>query len=52
MATLLVLGMFILVGLVFTEKATYEEILIRAKSGILPEVVDRSDFDQTPEGMY
>ena len=56
MATLLVLGMFILVGLAFTEKPTYEEILIRAKSGILPnsdsEVVDRSDSGQIPEGMY
>ena len=50
MATLSVLGMFILVGLAFTEKPTYEEILIRAKSGILPnsdsEVVDRSDSGQ------
>ena len=54
MATLLVLGMCILVGL--AEKPTYEEILIRAKSGILPnsdsEVVDRSDSGQIPEGMY
>ena len=52
MATLLVLGMCILVGLAFAEKPTYEEILIRAKSGILPEVVDRSDSGQIPEGMY
>ena len=56
MATLSVLGMFILVGLAFTEKPTYEEILIRAKSGMLPnsdsEVVDRSDSGQIFEGTY
>ena len=52
MATFLVLGMFFLVGLSFTEKPTYEQILIRAKSGNLPEVVDRSDPGPTPVGMY
>ena len=52
MATLLALGMFFLVGLSFIEKPTYEQILIRAKSGNLPEVVDRSDPGPTPVGMY
>ena len=57
MATRLVLGMCILVGLAFAnEKPTYEEILIRAKSGIMPnsdpEAMDRSDSGQIPEGMY
>ena len=52
MSTLLALGMFFLVGLSFTEKPTYEQILIRAKSGNLPEVVDRSDPGPTPVGMY
>ena len=52
MATFLVLGLFFLVRLSFTEKPTYEQILIRAKSGNLPEVVDRSDTVQTPVGMY
>ena len=53
MATLLVLGMCILVGL--AEKPTYEEILIAAKSGIMPnsdpEAMDRSDSGHVPEGM-
>ena len=52
MATFLVLGLFFLVRLSFTEKPTYEQILIRAKSGNLPEVVDRIDTVQTPVGMY
>ena len=52
MAARLALGMFFLAGLSFTAKPTYEQILIRAKSGNLPEVVDRSDPGPTPVGMY
>ena len=51
-----VLGICILVGLAFAnEKPTYEEILIAAKSGIMPnsdpEAMDRSDSGHVPEGM-
>ena len=58
MATL-VLGICILVVLAFAEKPTqptYEEILIAAKSGIMPnsdpEAMDRSDSGNVPEGMF
>ena len=58
MATL-VLGIWILVGLAFAnekpKQPTYEEILLAAKSGIMPnsdpEAMDRSDSGHVPEGM-
>ena len=58
MATL-VLGICILVGLAFANEKptqpTYEEILLAAKSGIMPnsdpEAMDRSDSGHVPEGM-
>ena len=53
-----VLVICILVGLAFANekpKPTYEEILIAAKSGIMPnsdpEAPDRSDSGHVPEGM-
>ena len=54
-----VLGICILVGLAFANEKptqpTYKEILIAAKSGIMPnsdpEAPDRSDSGHVPEGM-
>ena len=59
MATL-VLGICILVVLAFSNEKptqpTYEEILLAAKSGIMPnsdpEAMDRSDSGNVPEGMF
>ena len=58
MATL-VFGIWILVVLAFANakptQPTYEEILLAAKSGIMPnsdpEAMDRSDSGNLPEGM-
>ena len=59
MATL-VLGICILVVLAFSNEKptqpTYEQILLAAKSGIMPnsdpEAMDRSDSGNVPEGMF
>ena len=59
MATL-VLGICILVVLAFSNEKptqpTYEEILLAAKSGMMPnsdpEAMDRSDSGNVPEGMF
>ena len=52
MSLLLALGMLFLFGMSFTEKPTYEQILMRAKSGNLPELLDSRDSDPTPAGLY
>ena len=44
--------MLFLFGMSFTGKPTYEQILMKAKSGKLPALVDSGDLGSTPAGLY
>ena len=52
MSMLLAIGILFLSGMSFTGKPTYEQILMKAKNGQLPTLVDTGDSGLIPTGQY